>query len=137
MFDKSLVLAIAVAVGSALGGCTAPTGEGDAVGAQNALRNGIDVTFVDYDTRRERFILEIEVDAVVLRDPDARYLVAQLSYRSRYGEESPFSATAVDETRFEDIGDDRLRTELYVDGPNPLDLESVVATVSSNPTPHP
>lgn len=117
----------------ALAGCAAPVGT-----SENALRNGIDVLYVDYDSRRGAFTVGVEVDRTVLADRDSRYLVAQLSY-DVLGDAgvSPFAPHLIRDLDLSRVSRTRYFTELEVEGPRPARPDDVIARVSANPTPHP
>lgn len=132
---KKLVLPSVLAASLSIG-CMAPTDVGSE--GSELRTSDIEVTLIDYDAVRGEFTVGIELDAAVLEDSDATYLVAQLFYSPPRGAGvSPFSATLVDDVEFTSIGRTRLAAELLVAGPRPSDIDDVVARVSANPTPHP
>ncbi|MFK7988341.1 MAG: hypothetical protein AB8I08_20135 [Sandaracinaceae bacterium] len=133
---KNLALPALVALMALLPGCMASTDDINA--SQAELRNGIDIVFIDYDTRREAFTVGIELENSVLRNRDARYLVTELSYMEPNGAGvSPFAAAAVADVRLRPISRTHSSAELIVEGPRPRNPEDVVGYVSANPTPHP
>ncbi len=133
---KRLALPALLAVLSMLPGCMASTDDINA--SQAELRNGIDIVFIDYDTRRDEFTVGIELDNTVLQDRSARYLVTELSYMEPNGAGvSPFAAALTRDTPLTAISRTRSSAELIVHGPPPRRLEDVVGYVGANPTPHP
>ena len=125
-----------------LAACVAPTDgpleEERTDVADDALRNGIILWFIEYDDHAGAFDVGVEVDGAVLADPNARFLIAQLYYSPPRGAGvSPFSATPMDQIDFVAIGRNKYRAVVHVEGPAPSDIDDVVARLSGAPTPHP
>lgn len=100
--------------------------------------------FIDYDQETERFSVGVEIDGDVLADRDVRYIVAQLSYEPADAGGSPFDAgvspflaTPKDHIHWVAVSRSRFRGVVAVDGPEPRDIDDVIARLSANPTPHP
>ncbi len=123
-------------------GCIAPTEEAvedERIGvADDELRAGIILWFIDYDDHAGAFDVGVEIDGEVLADRNARYMIAQLFYAPPRGAGvSPFSATPMDQIHWVPVGRDTYRGVAQVEGPAPRDIDDVVARLSANPTPHP
>lgn len=121
-----------------------PAGSEPVAVSEAELRNGIILWFIDYDFGSEHFDVGVEIDGSVLDDASARYIIAELSYEPADAGVSPFDAgvspfSATPKARIDwvAVGRNRFRGVVTVDGPQPRDIDDVIARVSANPTPHP
>ncbi len=138
---KTLLLAACLTCGFLTNGCAIDTADDfstEAPGLETASLGQHHIFITETGFREGVFYVDVLLNADVLRQPGARFLVTQLDYMTPEGlEPSPFAAIPIGEVDFTRVSRTQLTATLEVEGPAPRNIDDVVGRVSANPTPHP